>query len=33
MPAAPPCPSALRGAIDRPESKIHICCEKDRLAA
>jgi len=33
MPAAPPCPSALRAAFDRLESEIHVCCERERLAA
>ena len=33
MPAAPPYPSALRAAFDRLESEIHVCCEKERLAA
>src|SRR6202140_44314 len=33
MPAAPPCPSALRAAFDRLDSEIQVCCEKERLAA
>jgi hypothetical protein len=33
MPAAPPCPSALRAAFDRLESEIQVCCERERFAA